>query len=105
MDTDHQPVKILLTFDPIAERREDYLQYVLGEFVPAMTRIGLPMSEAWHTAYGQYPLRMTGFVATDRASLQNALSSDTFHDLEARLQEYVVNYRRRIVPFRRGFQF
>jgi len=104
-DSDHQPVKLLLTYDPIAERREDYFRYVLGEFVPALEHLGLKMSEAWHTAYGEYPLRLTGFVAPDQDTLEGILKSEAFADLESRLQEYVANYRRRVVPLRRRFQF
>ena len=105
VDTDQQRVKLILTYDPRPDRREDYFQYVLGEFVPRLASEGLAMSDAWHTAYGQYPLRLTGFVAPDMASLERILTSQTFRDLEARLQEYVSNYQRRIVPARRGFQF
>jgi hypothetical protein len=99
------PVKLLLTYDPIPERREDYFNYVLGEFVPALEHLGLTMSEAWHTAYGRYPLRLTGFIAADRATLDGVLTSKAFLDLEVRLQDYVCNYHRRIVPLRRRFQF
>jgi hypothetical protein len=99
------PVKLLLTYDPIPEKREDYFNYVLGEFVPALEHLGLTMSEAWHTAYGEYPLRLTGFVAADQATLEGILTSQAFQDLEGRLQDYVVNYTRRIVPVKRRFQF
>lgn len=105
MDNDHQPVKLLLTYDPIPERREDYFNYVLGEFVPALEHLGLTMSEAWHTAYGEYPLRLTGFVAADRATLEGILASKAFLELEVRLLDYVSNYRRRVVPLGRRFQF
>jgi hypothetical protein len=105
MDNDHKPVKLLLTYDPIAERREDYFHYVLGEFVPALEHLGLTMCETWHTAYGPYPLRLTGFVAPDLLTLEQILASEAFQRLESRLQEYVVNYRRRVVPLRRTFQF
>lgn len=100
-----KPVKLLLTYDPIPERREAYFRYVLGEFVPALENLGLKMAEVWHTAYGSYPLRLTGFVAADRETLDAVLESETFERLEARLQEYVVNYQRRIVPVGRRFQF
>ncbi len=102
---EQRPVKLLLTFDPIPERREAYFRYVLGEFVPALERLGLTMSEAWHTAYGQYPLRLTGFLAPDRDTMDNILASKSFERLEARLKEYVVNYQRRVVPLDRRFQF
>lgn len=103
--TNHQPVKLLLSFDPLPDRREDYVQYVLGEFVPSLARAGLPMCEAWHTAYGQYPLRLTGFLASDLEALEQVLASESFRALESRLLDYVENYKRRVVAVRRGFQF
>lgn len=98
-------VKLLISYDPLPETREAYLEYVLGEFVPGLEQAGLPMSEAWHTAYGSYPLRLAGFRAESRAALEAFLASAAFQRLEARLQAYVVNYRRWVVPARPGFQF
>ncbi len=105
MEARDEPVKLLLIYDPIPDRREAYLHYVQGEFVPALEHMGLTMCEAWHTAYGAYPLRMAGFVARDRDTLSRILSSDTFQDLEIRLQDYVLNYERKVVPLKRTFQF
>ena len=101
----HNPVKLLLIYDPIPGRREAYLQYVQGELIPALEHMGLRMCEAWHTAYGAYPLRMAGFVAPDRDTLSRIMASEDFQDLEARLQNYVINYKRKIVPRNRTFQF
>ncbi|OGT25002.1 MAG: hypothetical protein A2Z17_07680 [Gammaproteobacteria bacterium RBG_16_66_13] len=98
-------VKLLLAYDPIPDRREAYFNYVLGEFVPALEHLGLTMSEAWHTAYGAYPLRLAGFVASDRQQLEEVLASERFQVLEARLQEFVVNYTRRVVSCRTLFQY
>jgi hypothetical protein len=78
---------------------------VLGEFVPALEHLGLQMSEAWHTAYGSYPLRLAGFLASDRETLDRIMASQEYQDLETQLLEYVENYSRRIVPLRRSFQF
>jgi hypothetical protein len=105
MDPNGQAHKLLLTFDPIPGQQEAYLNYVLGEFVPTLEHLGLKMSEAWHTAYGEYPLRLTAFVAQDAATLEQIVASQDFLELERRLQEYVVNYQRRIVPLQRRFQF
>lgn len=100
-----QPVKLLMTYDPIPEKREDYFQFVLGEFVPALEHLGLQMSDAWHTAYGSYPLRLAGFLAPDRETLDRILASQDYQELETQFLEYVENYSRRIVPLRRSFQF
>jgi hypothetical protein len=105
MDVSPNPFLLLLTYDPVPDRREAYFQYVLGEFVPTLERIGLSLQGTWHTAYGAYPLRLASFSAPDLTTLQGILSSETFQRLETRLQDYVVNYNRRVVPVRRGFQF
>lgn len=104
-DVDRDPVKLLLIYDPIPERREAYLQYVQGELYPALEHMGLTMCEAWHTAYGAYPLRMAGFLAPDRDTLLRILNSELFQNLETRLQDYVANYERKIVSQGRTFQF
>ena len=98
-------VKLLLTYDPLPEHREEYFRYVLGEFVPALENLGLTLCEAWHTAYGEYPLRLTGFLAEDREALETVLASKDFLKLEGRLQGYVVNYSRKIVSQQHRFQF
>lgn len=98
-------VKLLLTYDPLPEHREEYFRYVLGEFVPALENLGLTLCEAWHTAYGEYPLRLTGFLAEDREALETVLASRDFLELEGRLQGYVVNYSRKIVSQQHRFQF
>jgi hypothetical protein len=100
-----QPVKLLLAYDPIPEKRDDYFQFVLGEFVPSLEHLGLQMSGVWHTAYGSYPLRLAGFLAPDRDTLDQIIASQAFQELETQLLEYVENYSRRVVPLRRTFQF
>lgn len=99
------PIKMLLSYDPLPEQREAYFRYVLGEFVPALEQLGLKMSEVWHTAYGDYPLRLAGFIAPDRKTMDEVLRSEAFLELESRLQDFVVNYHRRIVRHGGRFQY
>jgi hypothetical protein len=98
-------VKLILTYDPLPERRESYLRYVQGEFIPSLEFLGLTLCDAWHTAYGPYPLRLAGFEAPDWDTMERVLSSEAFQELESRLQDYVVNYQRKIVEQRSTFQF
>lgn len=99
------PVKMLLTFDPLPERREEYFRYMLGRFVPTLEHLGLTMAETWHTAYGDYPLRLTAFLAPDASTMTTVIGSEAFARLEEQLQDYVHNYSRRVVPADRRFQF
>lgn len=97
--------KVLLTYDIIPETQESYYQFMLGEMVPTVQKMGLGMAEAWHTAVGNYPLRLVAFVGETRESVDSVLESEQWEELETRLQQYVTNYTRRIVPFRNRFQF
>lgn len=105
MAHDNGAVKLLVTYDPIPEKQQEYFRYVLGEFLPALQGLGLSMHEVWHTAYGDYPLRLLTFVAQDMETLQGILVNPVFQSLEKRLRQYVVNYRQRIVPMHERFQF
>jgi hypothetical protein len=105
MDTDAIPMKLILTYDLMPGRREEYLKYIRGKFVPMLEQLGLKMCDNWHTAYGSHPLRLAAFLAAERVSLQRIVDSEVFQDLEAGLQDYVINYNRKIVPLRPTFQY
>jgi hypothetical protein len=97
--------KMIIAYDVTTPMQENYYQFVLGELVPAMQEMGVYMTEAWHTAYGEYPLRMAAFVTEDLETIQDMLDSDRWQDLETELQSYVRNYTRSVVEYRQGFQF
>jgi len=96
--------KMIMAYDIIPATRDVYYQFVLGEFVPGLQEMGLFMTEAWHTAYGDHPLRMAIFVAEDMETITAAMESERWEDLETRLRRYVANYTCKIVPYRQGFQ-
>ncbi len=105
MDIDRRSVKLLMTYDPVPELRESYFDYMMGEFIPRLERLGLTMCESWHTAYGEYPLRLIAFMAPDGRTMDEILTSHAFATLEDGFKAYVSNYRRRTVPGRGWFQF
>ncbi len=101
-----QPVKMILTYDIRRDVSDSYYQFVLGEMVPTLQSLGLMMGGAWHTAYGDYPMRLVEFIAEDLHVLDGVLTSPTWEQLENTLQHYVQNYSRKVVPLREGqFQF
>ena len=106
MPTDSQRVKLILTYDIVAETQDRYYQYMLGELVQAAEALGLHMSGAWHTAYGDYPVRLVEFIADNHDTLSSALAGSQWEQLESHLQKYVVNYKRKVVRLRDDqFQF
>ncbi len=98
-------VKMLIEYDIVPELQQAYYEFVLGELIPSAQSLGLVLSEAWHTAYGDYPVRLNGFVARDKASLDRILAGSDWKQLEDKLKRFVTDYHKKIVPFRDGFQF
>ena len=40
-------VKVIMTWDIAPERDQEYFEFVVGEFVPGVQRLGLQPAEAW----------------------------------------------------------
>ena len=98
--------KLILTYDVQPDMQDTYLQFMLGEMVPAVQSLGLQMSGAWHTAYGRYPVRLIEFLGDDQTAINAALDSALWTKMENRLKSYVLNYNRKIVRVRNDqFQF
>jgi len=104
MSDDSPLVKLILCFDIRPGVQQVYYQFMLGQYIPAVQKMGLQMSDAWHLAYGNYPSRITSFVGLNLQTMHNVLSSSEWQEMEKRLQKYVSNYSWRIIPLREGFQ-
>jgi hypothetical protein len=98
-------VKVIMTWDITAERDQEYFEFIIGEFVPGVQRLGLQPAEAWATLYGSYPQIQVGLLAPDANQARRILSSSDWVMLQERLFDYVKNYSHKIVPVRAGFQF
>jgi hypothetical protein len=98
-------VKVLMTWDIAAERDQEYFEFVIGEFIPGVQRLGLQPAEAWATLYGSYPQIQVGLVAADADQAHRILKSNDWIALQERLFGYVKNFSYKVVPARSGFQF
>ena len=58
-------VKLLMTWDMVPGREQEYFEFLVREFVPGMQRLGIQPTEAWYTTYGEAPQMLTGFVAEE----------------------------------------
>jgi len=98
-------VKVIMTWDIAPERDQEYFEFVIGELVPGVQRLGLQPSEAWATIYGSYPQIQVGLIASDLPQARRILASADWVLLQERLSGFVKNYSYKIVPARKGFQF
>ncbi|HSG41693.1 MAG TPA: hypothetical protein VLA72_00935 [Anaerolineales bacterium] len=98
-------VKVLMTWDIDGERDQAYFEFVIGEFIPGVQRLGLQPAEAWATVYGSYPQIQVGLLANDADQARKVFDSEEWIVLQDRLFSYVKNFSYKVVPARGGFQF
>lgn len=98
-------VKILMTWDISPDRDQEYFEFVVGEFVPGVQRLGLQPIEAWATVYGPYPQIQVGLLAETAQRARAVMNSREWVQLQQQLFGYVKNFSFKIVPAKAGFQF
>src|SRR5512136_972690 len=98
-------VKLMMTWDIIPEHEQEYLEFVIGEFIPNIQRLGFKPVEAWVTIYGNYPQIQVGILADDLPGAQQIMHSEGWGQLQGKLFALVKNFSYKIVPARNGFQF
>ena len=103
--TDAPRVKLLMSYDIIPDTQQAYYEFILREFIPHLQELGLVVTQAWHTAYGNYPVRMTAFAAPDLDTVRRVLGSPEWKGLNERLEQFVTHLSYKVVRYREGFQF
>ena len=98
-------VKLLMAYNIKPEREAEYYRYMLGEFLPALQNMGMIMTEGWHTAYGDYPMRLFGFRAENEHRLHHTIHGNEWLEAKEKLLKLVSNYEERIVAAKSVFQF
>lgn len=73
--------------------------------MPELQRIGLIMDEGWHTAYGEYPIRLIVFRTQDGVEIQEVLQSSVWKKGKEQLLKLVRDYEERLVADKNVFQF
>ncbi len=97
--------KLLVTYDIQPNQTDKYYQYVVQEFVPELQNMGLYMFRVWHVAYGDYPIRQLEFISEDMESVMEVFETERWANLETELKMFTLNYERKLLHFRHGFQF
>lgn len=98
-------VKLLMSWDIAPEHEQEYFEFVIGEWIPGIQRMGLEPTEAWATIYGEYPQIQVALLAPDLPEAQRVLSSGDWTRLRDQLFTFVKNYSYKVVPAKGGFQF
>jgi hypothetical protein len=99
-------IKIIMNWDIKPGRDQEYFEFVVREWVPGITKLGLQATGAWYTVYSREPLPqiMTEGIARDLPAMRRILDSGEWQSLYEKLQDYVSNYEQKIVHTTGGFQ-
>jgi len=97
-------IKLLMSWDIKPGHEHAYFEFAVQELAPSMTKIGLHLTDAWYTVYGQGPQILVGGVTEDLESMQGILEGDEWQELREKLMKYVTNYSHKVVPAKSRFQ-
>jgi len=97
-------VKLLMTWDILPGREQEYFEFVVREFIPGIQKLGLEPSDAWFTMYGDQPQMMAAVQAPSMANIKSVLKSQEWDNLRRQLLDYVEEFEYKIVRARPGFQ-
>ena len=97
-------VKLIMTWDILPGREQEYFEFVVRDFIPGMQKLGLEVSDAWFTMFGEQPQIMAAAQMSNLASLNRVLASTEWQELTRLLLDYVENFQHKIVPAKAGFQ-
>ena len=98
------PIKLIMTWDILPEREQDYFEFVVREYIPGIQRLGFDLSDAWATVYGNKPQIMVGLIIGSSRKARQMLLSEEWSSLNNLLQDYIQNYTVKMVYARSSFQ-
>ncbi|MEN8241344.1 MAG: hypothetical protein ABFS17_05445 [Chloroflexota bacterium] len=99
-----QEVKLMMFWDILPGREEDYFEFHVREFVPALEQMGLFLHEAWLTVYGEQPRLMAEAVINNLTRANGLISSEEWLDLGVQLADFVENFEYKLIPHRSSWQ-
>lgn len=97
-------VKLLMTWDIRTGREEDYFEFHIRRFLPALEKLGVKLSEAWLTVYGEQPRMMAEANLKNISIAQGILISSVWEELGVELDDFVENFNYKLVKAAVGFQ-
>ena len=96
--------KLLMTWDIVPEREQEYFEFVVREFIPGVQRLGFELTDAWATIYGTQPQIMVAATLPSLEKIQQVMHSAEWKSLSNQLQDFVQNFTQKVVEAQGGFQ-
>ena len=98
-------VKVLISYDMREGQEEECQRYVMQTLGPGMSQLGLRITDAWYTLWGNAPQIMGGGILDSEAEAARVIYSEEWGGLIDGLRPLVENFHIRVVDASGRFQF
>lgn len=98
-------VKVLISYDMREGREEECQRYVMQTLGPGMAQLGLRITDAWYTLWGNAPQIMGGGVLDSEEAASRMIYSQEWGNLIDGLRPLVDNFRIRVIDADGRFQY
>ena len=98
------PAKLLMRWDVRPETESEYFEFLVHEFIPGLNKLGISDIQVWYTQYGECEQKLASGIANTIEKMQDALNSQSWEQLNDKLQEYVDNFSQKVISATGGFQ-
>jgi hypothetical protein len=98
-------IKLLLSWDIQSGQDQEHFEFMVREFAPRLTTLGVVPIEAWYTMYGEKsPQIVVEAMTDDLPTMRRILASNEWEDLKANLLKYVTNFNQKVIRGRSHLQ-
>lgn len=98
-------VKIIMTWNIKPGKEQAYFGFVISEFMPRASRLGMELTDAWATVYGDQPQILAGARMPDLDRARKLVNSEAWLQLIQELEEFVNDFKLKLVTPKGNFQF
>lgn len=96
--------KLLMRWDVRPETESEYFEFLVHEFIPGLNKLGISDIQVWYTQYGECEQKLASGIANSTETMQDALTSASWEQLNDKLQEFVENFSQKVISATGGFQ-
>lgn len=99
--------KLIMYWNIKPGRDQDYFEFIVREWIPTTSRLGLQTVGAWYSIYTRsatQPRIMAEALTDEMGAMRSALESDEWRDIQSRLMDYVEQYSQKVVETDGSFQ-
>lgn len=97
--------KIIMSWDIKPETETEYFEFLVHEFIPGMTRLGIGDIEVWLTIYGEeHEQKLASGIARSQEQMRQILNTGEWGRLTEKLTNFVENFVQKVVPAHGGWQ-